>query len=94
MIDKAKDEDVKPFVSTVTPAQSSSAYNWINTHVQELNRQIISLGRATIVDNYNAILSQGGDDLFSDAVHFTNQGYEVIAWQWYYAIIGAQVLSK
>ncbi len=87
MVNKARQLGITPLVSTVPPILSSSSYNWANSHVRQLNAQIYSEAGTTIVNNYNAILSQGGDGLFSDALHFNDRGYEVIAREWYNALV-------
>ena len=39
------------------------------------------------VDNYQAIMANGGSALYVDRLHFTQQGNQVLANQWYEAII-------
>ena len=97
MLDKALHSNIVPFVSTVTPAQSFNIYNRINSEVRNLNAWIYTIAaerNVTVVDNYNAIMWSGGDFLFSDALHFTDQGYDVIAWQWYNALVASNILRK
>lgn len=93
MVDKARQAGITPLVSTVPPINSTSSYSWANSHVRQLNTQIYADAGTTIVDIYNAIRSQGGDALFSDALHFNDQGYDVIAREWYNALVSGNIVK-
>jgi len=96
MLDKALSSNVIPFVSTVTPAQSRCARSWANPPIRALNEQISTIAHernVKIVDNHQAILDHDGA-LFSDCLHFKDQGYEVIAQQWYNALVENALIRK
>jgi lysophospholipase L1-like esterase len=96
MLDNALRSNVIPFVSTVTPAQSRCARSWANPPIRALNEQIYAIAQkrnVRVVDNHQAILEHGGAVL-SDCLHFTDEGYDVIAQQWYNALIEADVIKK
>ncbi len=99
MLDKAIISKTVPIISTVTPAASNSDYAWANDRIQWLNTEITAAAakRAKsvhLIDNYNAILSGGGDALFVDRLHFNDQGYAVIADQWFHCLITNKILEK
>jgi lysophospholipase L1-like esterase len=97
MVEKALTANIVPLVSTVTPAQTGCNRNWANPHIQALNTQIYEMARArnvTIVDNHQAILDHGGGTLFADCVHFQDRGYEVIAQQWYNALVQNNLIKN
>lgn len=86
MIVKALQAHIVPIVSTVTPAQSRCARSWANPPIQALNGQIYDLAvkrNIALVDNHKAILEYQGGRIFSDCLHFNDEGYEVIAQQWF-----------
>jgi len=97
MLTRALISKIVPLVSTVTPICAGSYFEPFNWNIQGLNSEIYARAAAQtviVVDNYMAILSQGGSALYSDAsVHFNDQGYEVIAQQWYDAIIGNNLIQ-
>jgi lysophospholipase L1-like esterase len=91
MVDKALRLNVIPVLGTVTPKRSGDKLDWANPAVEALNSQIFALAaeyQIKVADTYNAILNHGGDSLFSDAHHFTDQGYDVIANEWYNVLAG------
>jgi len=88
MIDRAQRSNVIPIVSTVTP-QFDCPIDY-DSQIRNLNSQIYALAAwqdVQLVDNYQAIFDYGWTSLFSDCVHFNDQGYNVIAEQFYNAII-------
>jgi len=90
LLDKALISKTVPLVSTVMPVNSEGTYAWANSNVQASNAQIyeIALERDVyVVDNYTAILDNGGSALYSDNLHFTDQGYGVLAQQWFDALV-------
>ncbi len=90
MLQKSRNMGVTPLVSTVTPKQTSGDLNWANPIVNSINAQILALSQeyqVELVDNHAAILQNGGDVLFADAHHFTDQGYEVIAREWFNTLL-------
>jgi lysophospholipase L1-like esterase len=96
MLDEALHSNVLPFVSTVTPAQSRCARDWANPPIQSLNEKIYTLAQernVKIVDNHQAILDHGSA-FFSDCLHFKDEGYNVIAQQWYDTLIETNVVKK
>ena len=96
MLDEALRSDVLPFVSTVTPAQSRCARDWTNPPIQALNEKIYTIAQernVKIVDNHQAILDHGGA-FFSDCLHFKDEGYKLIAQQWYDTLIETNVIKK
>jgi lysophospholipase L1-like esterase len=91
MLDEALISKVTPLLSTVTPACSSGPYDWMNSKVVYHNSHLHALAQekgVVVVDNYRAILSYGGDRLYEDEkLHFTDEGYEIIAQQWFDALV-------
>lgn len=97
MLDNALRANVIPFVSTVTPAQSRCARSWANPPIQTLNTLIFTIAHernVRVVDNHQAILKQGSGALFSDCLHFKDEGYGIIAQQWYNALVENDVIKK
>ncbi len=97
LMDHALISKTVPIISTITPANPGSDYSWANFWIQHLNGQIYANAAQrgiTVVDNYNAILASGASALYVDRLHFSNQGYEVIADQWYRAIIDNKILES
>jgi lysophospholipase L1-like esterase len=94
MVTKAWNSGVTPLVSTIIPIKSDSSSSWANVHVQSLNSQILAGVGATIVDNYSAILYYGGDVLFADGLHLNDQGYDIMSWEWYKAIVSNNLVRK
>lgn len=92
MVNAAKNAGATPLVGTIPPIKTLSAYSWANPHVRALNAQIASGVGAIVVDNYAAILSGGGDALFSDAVHLNDWGYEALADSWLNALTGNHLI--
>ncbi len=90
MLDKALVSKKIPFVSTVTPAQAGNIRDRANPAIRNLNELIVDIAAArdvAVVDNHRAILENGGKSLFSDHAHPNDRGYEIIAEQWYNALI-------
>ena len=98
MLDKALISKVTPLLSTVTPAHSNGEFAWANPHIAHHNSliaQIAAIREVIVVDNHAAIWANGGDWLSEDRrVHFTDQGYEVIARQWFDALVENGLLQK
>lgn len=97
MLTKAMISNIKAVVSTITPIRSDSYYEPNNGIIRALNAEIVARAaarNAIVADNYSAILAQGGDVLMPDSVHFYDAGYNVIADQWYNAIITNNLLNK
>ncbi len=98
MLDKALISKITPLVSTVTPAYSEGDFAWANIYITSHNNMISQLAEKTgvlVVDNHTAIWANGGDILFEDKkVHFTDEGYEVIAQQWFDALVKNGLLEK
>lgn len=98
MLDKALISGVTPLISTVTPAKSTGINNWANPVISWHNEVIYSLANernVIVVDNYTAILENGGDALFEDEkVHFTDEGYEVIARYFFNALVQNNLVEK
>ena len=96
MINEALISKKIPVVSTVTPAQNSGSRAWVNPDIRSLNVQIKSLATQyaiPLVDNYEAIRDNGGDALYSDHTHFTDTGYDIIAQQWFNAIVNGNLIE-
>lgn len=88
MIDKAQRANTIPIVSTVPP-QFDCPVDY-DDRIKNLNAQIYALAAwqdVQLVDTYQAVLNHGGISLYFDCVHFNDQGYEVIAEQFYQTII-------
>lgn len=97
LLDKALISKTVPIVSTVVPANPDGTYTWAEPDIQALNYMIyeIALEREVlIVDNYVAILANGGSALYSDNLHFTDQGYDVLAQEWYNAIVDNGIIES
>jgi lysophospholipase L1-like esterase len=97
MMDKALNAKTVLFISTVTPAQPGCNRSWANPPIQALNEQIHTIAHernVTLIDNHQAILEHGGGALFADCLHFKDEGYEIIAQQWYDALIESALLNK
>lgn len=91
MLDAALISKITPLVSTVTPARSDGMFSRLNTDIIAYNGMLYNLAaekEVVLVDNFSAILANGGDSLYDDnGVHFTDQGYEIMAQQWFDALI-------
>ena len=98
MLDQAIISKTVPVASTVTPASSESDYAWINPRVDGLNYEIEQAvaarsPKAYLADNHAAILANGGDTLYADRIHFTDQGYNVIADEWFRVLTEQKILD-
>lgn len=96
MINEALISKKIPIVSTVTPAETTGIRAWVNPDIRLLNTQIKSLAtqyNISLVDNYRAIRDNGGDALYADHVHFNDAGYEIIAQQWFDAIVNGKLIE-
>ncbi|MBD3305620.1 hypothetical protein GF339_04505 [candidate division KSB3 bacterium] len=90
MLEQALDAGVIPLLSTLPPAQGRCARSWANPIIDALNTEIQQVAQArnvTLVDTHQAILEHGGGVLFSDCLHFTDDGYGIIAQEWYHALL-------
>ncbi len=98
MLDKALISKVTPLISTVTPAHSDGVFAWANIYISSHNGMIYQIAaekEVVVVDNHAAIWLNGGDSLYEDEkVHFTDQGYEIIAQQWYDALVANGLLQE
>lgn len=97
MMDKALVSKVIPVVSAITPAEQGSDYDWANPQIQIVNAEVASSAaqRSVVtVDNYHAILNNGGNALYYDRLHFNSRGYDVIAEQWFAAIEENQLIQE
>lgn len=95
MIDRAQRVNTVPIVSTVTP-QFGCLVDY-DSRIRNLNAQIYALAAwqdIQLVDNYQAIFDYGGSILYSDCVHFNDQGYNVIAEQFYNAIVANTLIRN
>lgn len=96
MINEALISKKTLLVSTVTPASNEGSRAWANPYIRSLNTRIESLAaqyNVPLVDNYQAIRDNGGDALYSDHVHFNNTGYDIIAQQWFDAIVNGNLIE-
>ena len=96
MINEALISKKIPIVSTIPPAKTDDVRAWANSSFRTLNARIYKLAaqyNIPLVDNYQAIRDNGGDRLYSDYLHFSDQGYEVIAQQWYNAIVEGALIE-
>ncbi|MCP4399476.1 MAG: SGNH/GDSL hydrolase family protein [bacterium] len=97
MMDKALVSKIIPVVSTITPAQIGDEYDWANPQIQLVNAEIVSNAAqrgVVTVDNYQAVMNNGGVGLYYDRLHFNAWGYDVIAQQWYAAIEQNQLIQQ
>ena len=99
MLDKMIISKVVPIISTVPPAATDSDYAWANYSIEMLNDEISAAvteraKSARLVDNYTALLNNGGDALYVDRLHFNDQGYAVIADQWFNCLTKNKILEK
>ena len=99
MLDKMIISKVVPIISTVPPAATDSDYAWANYSIEMLNDEISAAATeraksAHLVDNYTALLNNGGDALYVDRLHFNDQGYVVIADQWFNCLTKNKILEK
>jgi lysophospholipase L1-like esterase len=95
MMRMASKSEIPVLVSTLTPAQTHCARSWANEPIQAVNDQIRTFAQqqnTPLVDMHQAIIKHGGA-LFSDCLHFTDEGYQVIADHWYRAIIEHRLLD-
>ncbi len=88
MLDEALASEMIPIVSTILPQ-----YNCLrdyNPLIIELNKDIYAAAAkrgVRVVDNYSAIIENGGGVLYADCVHPNDVGYEVIAQQFLNALL-------
>ena len=83
-------------VSTLTPAQNNCARSWANEPIQAVNARLRTYAEQrniALADSHQAIIEHGGGALFSDCLHFTDDGYRVLARHWYEAIIEYDLLD-
>jgi lysophospholipase L1-like esterase len=98
MLDLALYSNITPVVSTITPIRDGSYFETRNASVNAINAGIAASAttrQIVMVDNNSAIITNGGDSLYSDAnVHFNDSGYDVIAQQWCDAIIANNLITS
>ncbi len=97
LLDKALISKTVPLVSTVTPANPDGSYSWANFGVRNLNGLIYEIAverDVYIVDNYIAVLNNGGSALYADNLHFTDLGYDLLAQQWYDVIVENGIIES
>jgi lysophospholipase L1-like esterase len=90
MIDKSRRLGIIPILGTVTPKSESGRLTWANPTIIAVNARIMTLAaeyQIKVADTYQAILTHGGDSLFADSHHFTDQGHDVIANEFYNRIV-------
>jgi lysophospholipase L1-like esterase len=95
MMQMASKSEIPLLVSTLTPAQTNCARSWANEPIQAVNNQIRTFAQhrnTPLVDMHQAIIQHGGA-LFSDCLHFTDEGYWVLAEHWHRAIIEHRLLD-
>lgn len=95
MIETASQADVLLVLSTIPPAQPNCARSWANPAVQALNAQIRAIAREyhlPLIDTHQTLQKYGGK-FFSDCLHLTDEGYEIIAEQWYSVLIETQQIK-
>lgn len=88
MLDRALSSQIIPIVSTILP-QFHCARDY-NPLIIQLNQEIYAVAAERgvhVVDNYSAMIENGGDILYSDCVHPNDAGYEVIAQQFFNAVL-------
>ncbi len=86
MLDNALNAGVTPIVSTIIPF---SKYEEDNA-VRELNTQIKAIASrrgVSVVDNYQKF-SSVGFSVYDNRLHPNDEGYEIMAEEWYRAVIG------
>ena len=69
MLNKALLSKTVPLISTVTPARSDGIFAWGNLRIEIHNSLIYAIAEErniVVVDNYTAILENGGDSIFED----------------------------
>jgi len=79
-----------PVLATVTPTRAGDMLDFYNLAIQDLNVQLKLIAAelsVPIADTHLAILTHGGDLLFSDAHHFNDQGYDVIASEFFATLL-------
>lgn len=89
MIQQAFSSGMTPILGTVTPKNPAGPYSGYNTDIEALNAEIYQLGaeqRVWVVDTYYPILN-GGAALFVDKHHLNDQGYDILAEQWYKTLV-------
>ena len=97
MTQKAILAGVVPIVSFIPPIRITCASVEKNISVRNLNTQYAVITRSyaiPFVDNYSPFHKKGGNVLFEDCVHLNNHGYEVIAEQFFNAILTNNILYK
>lgn len=91
MVNKALRSNILPVLGTITPKKFSGGLAWANPSIVNINAGIIALANEynlKVADNYTAIVQNGGDVLFFDQHHFTDQGYDVLANEWFRVLTG------
>ena len=96
MMDKALVSKIIPVVSTITPARIGDEYDWANPQIQLVNAEILSSAsqrEVVAVNNFQAVMQNGGSTLYYDRIHFNSRGYDLIAEQWFNAIEQNQLIQ-
>ena len=95
MISKALNAGKSIFVATLPPAQAGGSRDWINSDVVALNQEISSLASSygvSVVNVYQTIVVRD-TSIYYDGLHFTDKGYDWIAWKWYDSLTASGVLN-
>lgn len=88
-IQKALMAGIVPVLGMIPPKRAGDIYAHFNPRIEGVNAQIAALAaeyNLAVVDTYSAILNNGGNILYSDKHHFNDQGYRVLANQWYHVL--------
>jgi lysophospholipase L1-like esterase len=97
MVNTAIQMGVVPVLAMVTPKNPADVYAFLNPKVELLNTQLSNLAQSydiSIVDTYNAILNNGGAQLYCDKHHFNDAGYRVIADAWYQVLVSSVLYTR
>lgn len=84
---RAKNANVIPIISTLTPSTEYGAWTLIPDVINPMIKRVASTNAITLVDNYAATLPAWGAN-FPDELHPNDAGYQIIAETWYATLAG------
>ena len=96
MLDKAIISGITPVVGTVIREQPYEMYITWNMEIEALNAEIKRVAAergVAVVDTFAAVLEHGGQSLYLDHHHLTDEGNDILAQHWFDALLEHKLIQ-
>ena len=96
MLDKAIISGMTPVVGTVIREQPYEMYMTWNMEIEALNAEIKRVAAergVAVVDTFAAVLEHGGQSLYLDHHHLTDDGNDILAQHWFDALLEHKLIQ-